>query len=86
MREVLIKRDGKEYALTEQEMLECARILRINFYLDELDSEFSDIIPEEAQDAVADRANDIYVEAKCGYTEYGALEAAIKEYEDEEEA
>ena len=83
MREMSIKRDGNAYVLTEQEMLECGKILRINFYLDELDSEFSNIIPEEAQDAVADRANDIYVEAKCGYTEYEALEAAIKEYEEE---
>lgn len=64
--------------LTDYELLQAVKEVRINFYISELEESFSDI-PEMNRECIAENANDIYLN-KEGYTEYEALEEAVDDY------
>ena len=77
-RNAVIVRNGMEIKLADDEIANAAKVMRFNFYLDELSSEYGDEIPETDMEQVAENANKLYSEAYG--SEYACLEEAIRKY------
>ena len=74
--------------IVDDKKWEARRQTQIDFYIEELEDNFDDVIPEEDIEDVADAAYEIYCNAGrgkycCVTSEYDALEAAIEEWWEE---
>jgi len=78
-KDVTIEVNGIKYTLTRSEMSMAHAEYIMDFYIDELFTNFPDIPKEEVR-GIAERAYDIYSEGE-GDTEYEALEKAVKEFD-----
>lgn len=73
-----IKGEEVEFELTQDELYEASREVKINFYLGELQASFPQI-KEKDRMGVAEDAYWKYCKIE-GLTEYEALELAVEEY------
>lgn len=73
-----IKRDGKEYILTADELAKAAEEFVTNWMRDKLIEDFD--VPEDEAEGVAEEAYNLYCEGDEG-TEYECVEKAYQKYE-----
>lgn len=73
-----IKRDGKEYILTADELAKAAEEFVTNWMRDTLIEDFD--VPEDEAEGVAEDAYNLYCEGDEG-TEYECVEKAYQKYE-----